>query len=348
LIREFDSHHPLQISLARLAGKPYETVCEKLPMNAMRNAVRWSVCMASFCALWCSTAAVTQRDEIQESVQALLKRAGGKVEMDKLLAQVMKYGSAAVPILIEAYPGATPAQRGCLAICLCQMPTVESLDFLKETLRKHEDDRVATAIVQHFPVEQEDQITLLLVDLLGVPRIGFWASERLRHMVLRKPSRAGALIRAMEASDATGVGKNWKIGSEVLAFVSGYAFSWDVQLPPASDRGAAQREFWIQWWKRSEDKEPLEWLVDTYHSNSKALSRQAQAVQQMAALKDPRAKDFFLQALDSQVEEVRYWGVIGLKKLDRPDDPQGYGWETFRQEQAQVVEQLKQKFAAQK
>ncbi|MBI3851050.1 MAG: HEAT repeat domain-containing protein [Verrucomicrobia bacterium] len=284
--------------------------------------------------------------EVQADIDHLLAGLGRKVNLEERIERVAQHGTNAVPLLIERYGQSDPEQRWLLAACLCQLPTVGSLDLLRSILRSHEDQRASSQVIRRFPLEYEDQITMILVDLLRVARLSFDAEERLRKMIARKPSRAGDLVSAMDLADKSMTGKNWSIG-EILADVSGYKHTWCCFGPPGTDWGAWQRDFWTKWWIRNKDKEPFDWLAETLQSDLKNGSRQAEALQVLGSLKDPRSAAFLLEALDSESERVRYWAVIGLKRLDGSLDPTGYRWETFQKEQAPVISQLKQKFSNQ-
>ena len=301
--------------------------------------------LAAWLAL-CTSAWAAEPEAIQADINFLLDGLGRKVNLQERIDRVAKHGTNAVPILIKNYTHNEPDKRWPLAACLCQVPSVESLDFLKAILRSHDDQQVASQVIQRFPLEQEDQITLLLVDLLAVPRLAFDADDRLRMMIFRKPGRAGDLVRAMDLSDKSMTGRNWNIG-EVLAYVSGYSHTWCCFGPTSTDWGAWQHDFWAAWWKRNNDKDPFDWLVETFRSDTGNDSRQAEALQVLGSLKDSRSKTLLIGALDSKSERVRYWAVVGLQRLDGTLDPSGYRWELFQEEQVQVIKRLKKRFSDQ-
>jgi hypothetical protein len=302
----------------------------------MNNKYRLqSICALTAWLVSCFSSQAVESREIQADIDHLLGGLGHKADRQAQIERVVKHGTNAVPLLIERYTRTEQERRWPLATCLCQIPTIKSLDFLKDVLRTHEDRQATSEVIRRFPLEHEDQITLLLIDLLEVTHQSFEAQERLRKMIFRKPGRAGVLVRAMGSSGKSVTGRN-KIG-EVLAYNSGYSHTW----------GVWQHEFWTAWWERNKDKEPLDWLVETFRSDPKNDSRRAEALQVLGSLKDPRSVPVLLEGLGSESERVQYWAVVGLQRLDGTLKPSGYRWETFQQEQMQVIEHLKQKFCNQ-
>ena len=313
-------------------------------INSISNRCRQqSIWALAVCLAMCGSAQGPEPEAIQSDIDQLLGGLQHKVNLQERIERVAKHGTNAVPLLIDRYTRSEPDKRWLLAACLCQIPTIASLDFLKAILQRHQDPQATSEVIQRFPLENEDQITLLLVDLLGVARQSLEAQERLQKMIFRKPSKAGDLVRAMDLSDKSMTGRNWNIG-EILASVSGYSHTWCCFGPASTDWGAWQHEFWTSWWKRNKDKEPFDWLIETLQSDPRNDSRQAETLQILGSLKDPRAAACLLEALDSESERVRYWAVVGLQRLDGTLNPRGYLWENFQQDQAQVIKHLKQKF----
>ena len=64
----------------------------------------------------------------------------------------------------------------------------------------------------------------------------------------------------------------------------------------------------------------------------------------MASLNDRRAIPYFLDALDDSSENVRYWAVVGLKKLNNTSPESGYRWEDFKKEESKTIEILKKEY----
>ncbi len=283
-------------------------------------------------------------NKIQADIDQLLAGLEHKWNPQDRIARIAKHGSNAVPFLIETYRRAEAEKRWALVDCLCRIPTTGSLEFVKSILRNHEDRSPTTRAIQRFPLEREDEITLILVDLLQVQNHGSDARERLEQMILRKPSRAGELVYAMQISDKSGTGKNWEIG-EVLAAVSGYSHSWCCFGQNGTDWGTFQREFWREWWKRNNEKKPFDWLVETLKSDPRNDGREAQALQRLGYLRDSRAEPYFVKALDDESTGVQYWAVIGLLALEGSLSPGGYRWESFLEERERVIKRLKQKFS---
>jgi hypothetical protein len=192
-----------------------------------------------------------------------------------------------------------------------------------------------------YPVEGEDGITGLLVDLLAVQHHGYHASERLRGMILREPRRAGILVRALR-DDGQRAERDYAIG-EVLAHVSGYSNTWCVWVPPGEEPVVFRNDFWRAWWRRNSGREVFDWQVETLCSDPKNSARKKQALQVLGHLGDRRAKCHFVAALDDDSDGVRYWAVVGLRKLDGTYDRGGYKWETYKEEEQQVIQELKQR-----
>src|SRR5262245_45397174 len=118
--------------------------------------------LAAWLAL-CISAWPAEPEAIQADINFLLDGLGRRVNLQERIDRVAMHGTNAVPILINNYTHTEPDKRWPLAACLCQVPTVESLEFLKAILRSHEDPQAASQVIRNFPLEQEDQITLLLV-----------------------------------------------------------------------------------------------------------------------------------------------------------------------------------------
>jgi hypothetical protein len=138
--------------------------------------------LQSICALGASLAISliaqgAEPEAIQADIDYLLGGLGRKADLQERIAGVVKHGPGAVPILITRYSRTEQEKRWPLAACLCLIPTAESLDFLKRILRSHEDRQALSEIIRRFPLEQEGQITLLLVDLLGIPPESVYAQE---------------------------------------------------------------------------------------------------------------------------------------------------------------------------
>lgn len=316
-------------------------------MNAVKHG-RWLRGIGAFAALLALrlSAQGPARDAIQADVDRLIEEWRFKENRDARIEPVLKHGTNAVPVLIGTYTRCGPSHRPLFVDCLCRLPTDESLGFLKEILRRREDQPATSAVVRHFPLDREDQITLLLVDLLTVRHQSLDARERLTKMIFRKPSRAGDLVKAMDLSDKSMVGRNLGIGG-ILASVSGYNNTWCCFGGSFdTDWGAWQRQFWTEWWRTNSNREPFEWLIETYWSDPNNPHRQEVVLQTLGSLRDPRSAALFVEALDSTSDRVRCWAVIGLKGLEGTLEPGGYRWETFQREQAQEIPRLKQKFSS--
>jgi len=284
-----------------------------------------------------------ESNNVQADIDHLLAGLGQRVNLEERMDRVARHGTNAVPPLVETYAETGSDRRWMLAACLCRIGDDESLGFLRTILRSHEDRRATTEVIVGYPLAHEDQILPLLIDLLEVPQQSFHAQERLQNMIFRKPERAGVLVGAMDPSVESPTGRNWLIG-EVLAYVSGHSHTWCCFGPADTNWGAWQHAFWTAWWERNRGKEPVDWLVETFRSDPKNDSRQSQALQILGVLKDPRVVPVLLEGLGAESERVRYWAVVGLKRLEETLDASGYTVEAFREEEARVIEHLRRRF----
>ena len=308
--------------------------------NRIHPVWRWSVVGSLGVAV-----AIGARPEFdsQTDIDHLLASLGRKANIEEGTDRVAKHGSNAVPALIKTYRQTEMAKRWPLVICLCKIPTKESLNFVKSILQEHEDPVATRQAIQRFPVSHEDEITLILVDLLAVQRVAFDAPERLTQMIFRKPSRAGDLVKAMRASDKSMTGRNWEIG-EILARVTGRDHTWCCFEPNETDWGAFQQKFWSAWWERNHDKELFDWRVETLYSDPRNDSRKSRALRGLDAQRDRRAIPHFVKALDDDSEQVRQAAILGLQNLEEGTRPVEKREKMSPDEQARIIRQLKEKF----
>lgn len=284
----------------------------------------------------------TNRDaQIEQAITRMLGGLGHKVVMQPRIDEVVSFGEAAVPSVVKTYEQTDDDACWLLVACLCQIQTDASLSFVQGILREPKKRRATSAAIRYYPVPREDDITEVLIGLVGVETVGYDATERLKKMIDRKPSRAGLLVAALK-DDKSQERYAYEVG-EILAFASGYSHTWCVGVPPGHDPVAFRNAFWREWWKRNKDKDVFGWLVEAVTSDNE--SRQAEALQRLWAVGDKRAMPYFLKALDNHSTRVQYWGVVGLKGAEGSLPKSGYLSETFDKEKDSVIPLLKRKFA---
>lgn len=273
--------------------------------------------------------------QIQQAISRMLDGLGHKVVMQPRIDEVASFGEAAVPSVLKIYEQTDDEACWPLVACLCQIQTDTSLNFVQGILREHKQRRATSAAIRYYPIPREDDITEHLIGLVGIQAVGYDATERLKKMIDRKPSRAGLLVSALK-DDKDQESYAYELG-ETLAFVSGYSHTWCVWVPPGRDPVAFRNDFWREWWKRNKDKDVIGWLVEAVTSDNE--SRQAEALQRLWATGDKRAQPYFLKALDSPSTRVQYWGVVGMKSMrgDIPNSGLQYTWETFEKEKNTVI-----------
>jgi hypothetical protein len=277
--------------------------------------------------------------QIQQAIERMLAGLGHKVVMQPRIDEVASFGEAAVPSVLKTYEQTDDDACWPLVACLCQIQTDASLGFVQGILREHKKRWATSAAIRYYPLLREDDISEILIGLVGVKAVGYDATERLKEMIDRKPSRAGLLVSALK-DDKTQESYTYELG-EILAFVSGYSHTWCVWVPPGRDPVAFRNEFWREWWKRNKDKDVFGWLVEAVTSDNEW--RQAEALQRLWATGDRRAEPYFLKALDGPSTHVQYWGVVGMKSMrgDLPHSGLQYTWETFEKEKNTVIPDLK-------
>ena len=279
-------------------------------------------------------------EQIEQAIQDMLSGLGHKVVMQPRIDAVAAFGDDAVPLLIDRYRQTADDRCWPLISALCQIRSSAALQFVRQILKEHTKRYATSASIREYPIENEDDIIGLLIELLRVDEQQYDATERLKKMLDRKPSRAGQLVGLLR-DDSDSKDFNYRIG-EILAFVSGYSDTWCVWIPPGQDRIAFRNAFWQDWWKRNRERDVFGWLTEAVSSDND--SRQAQALQRMWATRDRRAIPYFIAGLNSPSEQVRYWAVVGLKQAEGSMPDSGYLSETFQQEKGQIITRLKVKF----
>ena len=275
-------------------------------------------------------------EDIESDITNLLSL-HGKVSIQtrrSCFEKVVAHREDAVPALIHRYGTSGAVDKPPIVECLCAIATDKSLAFVTDILRRHEDKYATWCAIRCYPVEREAEITPTLVSLLAVQDYGWNAQERLLEIMRRKPRQAEALVKALR--DEAGLEKVDYSIWDVLQQVSGYGYEWGGWSPPGTNPLAYRKTFWKEWWERNKDRQFFDWQVE-------ALPR-AQALQNMGALKDRKAIPYFLKALDSPSQGVRYWAVIGLQKLDGTHNPSGYIFEKYVAEERVVIERLRKKY----
>lgn len=310
----------------------------------MNDHVKRTLCVTGLLCMMVTSGMAQETNrtaQIQEAIAWMLDGLGRKVDLQPRIDQVAAFGDAAVPSVVKTYEQADDGACWPLVACLCQIQTDAALSFVQGILRENKKRRSIEAAIRYYPIRREDDITEILIGLVGVETVGYDATERLKKMIDRKPSRAGLLVAALK-DDKSEERYAYKLG-EILAFASGYSHTWCVGVPPGHDPVVFRNDFWREWWNRNGNKDVFGWLVEAVTSDKD--SRQAQALQRLWAIRDKRAMPYFLKALDSHSTRVQYWGVVGLKQLEGSLPKAGYLWETFDKEKDSIIPLLKQKFA---
>ncbi len=279
--------------------------------------------------------------QIEIEVNRMLAAMQGKFSVYPYAEGFAKYGDAAVPVLISAYHEAPVEKRWALAACLSKIPNQESLDFLKLIIQTHIDRKSTLIAIRRYPVQGEDRIAPLLIELQSNDAYYYEAAERLRKMIFRNPAFAGQLVNAL-VDEESSVPTNRRI-YHILEFPSGYQRNWPNRTPDGRLTPASENSFWRSWWERNQDKEIYYWLMESLYLSSG--KRRSSALQTLSVLNDPRAIPHYLSALDDEKFGTRYWAVICLKKMDGSYPEAGYRSETFTEEEAIIIPQLRSKFA---
>jgi hypothetical protein len=288
-----------------------------------------------------------QTAQIDQTIAHMLDGVGHKVIMQPRIDEVASFGEAAVLHLIKWYNQTDDKACWPLVACLCQIQTDSALRFVQGILKEHKKEWATRSAIKDYPVTREDDITESLIELVRMRGVvGYDATERLKKMIDRKPSRAGQLVSALK-DDKAQESFAYELG-EILAFVSGYSHTWCCfGVPPGRDPVTFRNDFWRDWWKRNKDNDVFAWLVEAVTSDNE--SRQAEALQRLWAVADKHALPYFLKALDSPSTRVQYWGVVGLKSVQGtlPHSGLQYTWEIFEKEKNTIIPSLKQEFERQ-
>lgn len=286
-------------------------------------------------------------NEIRDAIDLVIFSTNTKIdyrEEQRYINKVVSYGDAAVPFLMQKLEETKDEKSWGIIRCLCEISSEASLKFVREILQKHARRDATTAAIRLYPIPREDEITTLLIELEKVQKQRWDASERLRYMIYRKPSRAGILVAALKDVQELYEfdGRLW----DILAEVSGYSHTWGIPIPNGEKPQVFFNNFWREWWKRNENKDIFGWLVEACSADNP--SRKETSIGQMAYLCDKRAIPYLLAAIDDESIRVRYYGVIGLKKLNNTYPESGYLWETFLKEEKEVIRELKAEFSSAK
>ncbi len=276
--------------------------------------------------------------QIEQAIDKMLER--GKISTDDMhrrIGHVMAYGDEALPLVIDRYKETSDDASWPLVLYLCMVGTDRSLDFVREILNTHDKRSATSCAIRNYPINREQDILQLLIELVHVQMRRLDAVERLEQMIIRQPTRAGQLVAALkDEEDQEEYAYQIR---EILATVSGYRNSLGVSVTPVENQTAYQNNFWREWWKRNKQNDVFTWLVE-----AASTGREAQAFQRMIHLGDRRAIPFLVSGLDSPSEGVQYWAVVGLKKFDGTAPESGYTWESFQQEKESVISALTEKY----
>ncbi len=293
-----------------------------------------------------SSFSFTDADTISD-IDKMVSLFGTKANIQLWIERIVKYGEPAVKHLIDKYNAIKDEKRWPIVVCLSQIPTDASINFLKDILKHHEGRYSTSATIKNFPIEYEDGILPMLIELLTVQPTRFFrwdTSERLKEMTEREPERAGFLISNLK-NDTLYKDRNEQI-YEILEYVSGYHhWSWaESKIEPKTEADfiTLRNSFWHDWWSKNKSKDQVEWLGE--HLSSDNEWRRAHACAVLGSLNDPKIIPFLLKSLDDNSQRVRYWAVIGLKKWNNTYPSGGYLFEVFKQEEREEIKKLKEYF----
>lgn len=308
----------------------------------MRKIFIRTVLLMSILMLCISPVFGVSEQEINTDIVNLLDCFETKCDQQKHIEKVVEYGESAVSYLIETFNKEEDKRRHPILICLCKISSDSALNFVKNVLSKQRGQFSTRAAIKYFPIQKEDEITKVLIQLSMNKQFSWDAPERLKEMIKRNPKRAGVLVMALK-EESYEKSKNLY---DVLEYVSGYShWSWtESKIRPKGEKeyAVARNDFWEKWWARNKDKDQLKWLLEPLSSNSP--SRRAQACQIMGSLKDKRAIPFLLKLLDDDSQRVRYWAVYGLKRLNDTAPASGYLFEVFQKHEKNEIINLKEYF----
>ncbi|MBN1355522.1 hypothetical protein JXA40_04525 [bacterium] len=281
-----------------------------------------------------------RQQRIEQAIDKLTGTDLIKISMQPRIDAVVTFGEEAVPLLIERTTKTDDARCRPLVIALCQIGSPEALRFVRQIMKAHTKRYATAAAIEKYPVENESDIIDLLIDLLHGEVHQYISKERIKAMIERKPSRAGHLVESLrDEPDFRDFNLHAK---EILAFVSGYSYTWDVRIPSGQDPVVFGNNFWRDWWKRNMGKNVFGWLEEPALSDNE--TRQVEALRRMSHLRDERAIPYFTAGLDSPSERVQHAAVVGLKALEGSLPESGYLLETYREEKADVIVHMKLKY----
>ncbi len=283
---------------------------------------------------------IVNETEINKAIDYMLDGLGQKIDMQPRINEVVKYGNPAVPLLIKKYKELEDRKCWQIISCLCKISSGSSLEFIRKILKEHRKRWSTSCAISNYPINKENEIIQILIDLVKDKIYTYDASERLKEIIVRNPKASGDLVAALKDDD--NLWEYYYNLGEILAWVSGYSNTWVVWVPAGENPTTFRNKFWREWWNRNKEKEVFEWLLETIATDNS--SRKAQGLQMMVFLNDKRAIPYFLNALDNNSESIRYWAVVGLKKLNNTAPESGYKWEDFKQEEVEIIKILKDKY----
>jgi len=277
---------------------------------------------------------------VDRMLTAMRVNRGISVYADRVDGMV-RYGDAAVPILIHKHDEVVEQKLWALVACLCKLPTTESRKFLMGVIRKHINHIATSYAISHYPIQHEGDIVAILIEILPLRVLGHTASDRLCKVILRNPPTAGLLVAEL-VDDTSSVPRNRKLHN-ILARVSGYGyFEWPHTNPNGKITTESENGFWRDWWKRNQKKEVFGWLTEALYRDRGG--RRSYALQVLGNLNDKRAIPHLVSALDDKEYRIRFSAVRGLKKIEGTNPPGGYLHETFKGEEDRVIAGLKARF----
>ena len=278
---------------------------------------------------------------IEKDIDRMLSAMRGKFSLSSHVDHIAEYGGSAVPVLIRKYSEAPEERRWGLVACLCRLPTPESCNFLTTIIQKHTDRKSTSYAIRHYSMQQEADIVDILIEILPVQKCSWDTSERLKDMIFRNPEIAGQLVD--ELVDSTSSAPKNQQFYDILEHISGNANTWHGRIPAGKITPESQNQFWRDWWKRNQEKEAFDWLIESLYRDEGG--RRSHAVQMLGTLKDRRSIPYFVSALDDEEYSVRYWAVVGLKKVDGTYPAGGYLSEKFQADEDKIIAELKAQYA---
>lgn len=296
----------------------------------------FTVLLVTFSLL--SPSMAEQDQNIKFEIDSLMSCLNSKCDWSVGVAKIVAFGDQAVPALIEEVQKTDGDwKKRPLIASLCRIGSDRARDFLRDFLNKRNQQETMSVamLIQEYPIKNEMEIRDTLINLLFYPNV-LWnweVSERSKAMIVRNPQWIGFIIKRL--GDAKPDSAPVSVYT-VLENITGYDLWACFEV-----KGECLRdEFWRQWWKRNQNKNQIEWLLEPLRSEN--AWRREQACKTLFNVSHPRVKDYFLKLIDDPEQKVRYWAVYGLKRLEGFKDD--YLFEDYIKNEQKDITELKQKF----